>query len=131
MAAFDVRWMKAWQDVVNAAPSRPFISRYFTGDFLLGFGKAEYVVSVREGRIVDIRQPLVMESRWQFGLRAPQSTWERFLEPTPLPMYTDVWAMTQLPEGRLVVDGDVKVIWQHMRTLFWMLDLLRRVPVGA
>jgi hypothetical protein len=33
--------------------------------------------------------------------------------------------------GRLRMDGDVKVLWQNIRALMWMLDRMREVPERA
>lgn len=51
MAEFDSQWMNAWQDEVNNDPGLAVFGKYFTDNFLLGFGDKEYLVSVREGRI--------------------------------------------------------------------------------
>ncbi|GBD14233.1 hypothetical protein HRbin25_00103 [bacterium HR25] len=128
MARFDSRWMNAWQDIVNRDPVMPVIGKYFTADFLLGFGDKEYAVSVREGRIDRVTDDITIEVPWAFALRAPAESWERFVQRVPPPMYNDIWAMAHPLHGRLKMDGDVKVIWQNLRALTWMLDRMREVP---
>lgn len=131
MAKFNSPWMNAWQDVVNADPTLKVIGRYFTADFLLGFDNQEYVVSVRNGFIQRITDSLSIETPWSFALRAPRESWEKFTQKTPPPMYNDLWAMAHPLHGRLRMDGDVKVLWQNMRALTWMLDRMREVPDQA
>ncbi|MCA3748163.1 MAG: hypothetical protein IN808_03380 [Rubrobacter sp.] len=131
MAEFDSRWMNAWQDVVNNDATLSLIGRYFTTDFLIGFGEKEYRVSVREGRIERITDNLSIETPWSFALRAPRESWERFAQKVPPPMYNDVWAMAHPLHGRLKMDGDVKVMWQNIRALTWMLARMREVPDHA
>lgn len=104
------------------------IGRYFTADFLLGFGEQEYVVSVRDGRIERITDELGVETPWSFGLRAPEESWAKFAQRIPPPMYNDIWAMAHPLHGRLQMDGDSKVLWQNMRALMWMLERMREVP---
>lgn len=131
MAEFDSRWMNAWRDAVNRDPTLPIIGRYFTTDFLLGFGDKAYLVAVREGRIERITDQLSIETPWTFGLRGPRESWEKFIQRVPPPMYNDIWAMAHPLHGRLQMEGDVKVLWQNLRALTWMLDRMREVPVAA
>jgi len=130
MTAFDPRWMNAWQDTVNEDPAMKVIDRYFTTDFLIGFGDKEYLVSMREGSIQRITDELSIETPWTFGLRGPRESWEKFIQRVPPPMYNDIWAMAHPLHGRLRMDGDVKVMWQHLRALTWMLDRMREVQTA-
>jgi hypothetical protein len=131
MTRFDAHWMNAWQDAVNADAAFNFIGRYFTADFLLGFGDEEYVVSVDRGRIEHITDDVGVEAPWSFALRAPEESWEKFTQRIPPPMFNDIWAMAHPLHGRLRMDGDVKVLWQNLRALTWMLDRMREVPDRA
>jgi hypothetical protein len=130
MTAFDPKWMNAWQDTVNKDPAMKVIDRYFTTDFLIGFGDKEYLVSMREGSIQRITDELSIETPWTFGLRGPRESWEKFIQRVPPPMYNDIWAMAHPLHGRLRMDGDVKVMWQHLRALTWMLDRMREVQTA-
>ena len=131
MAEFDSQWMNAWQDEVNNDPALAVFGRYFTENFLLGFGDKEYLVSVREGRIERITDNLSADTPWTFGLRGPRESWEKFIQQVPPPMYNDIWAMAHPLHGSLSVDGDIKAVWQNMRALFWMLSDMRQVRKGA
>ena len=131
MAKFDSQWMNAWQDEVNNDPALAVFGRYFTENFLLGFGDKEYLVSVREGRIERITDNLSADTPWTFGLRGPRESWEKFIQQVPPPMYNDIWAMAHPLHGSLSVDGDIKAVWQNMRALFWMLSDMRQVRKGA
>jgi hypothetical protein len=130
MTAFDPKWMNAWQDTVNKDPTMKVIDRYFTTDFLIGFGDKEYLVSMREGSIQRITDDLSIETPWTFGLRGPRESWEKFIQRVPPPMYNDIWAMAHPLHGRLRMDGNVKVMWQHLRALTWMLDRMREVQTA-
>src|SRR3712207_8438909 len=82
--------MNAWQDEVNNDPALAVFGKYFTANFLLGFGDKEYLVVVRDGRIARITDNLSADTPWQFGLRGPREPWEKFIQQVPLPMYNDI-----------------------------------------
>ena len=130
MQPFDSQWMNAWQDTVNQDPTMKIIGRYFTTNFLLGFGEKQYLVSMHQGSIERITDQLSIETPWTFALRGPRESWEKFIQRVPPPMYNDIWAMAHPLHGRLRMDGDVKVLWQNLRALTWMLDRMREVQVA-
>jgi hypothetical protein len=130
MQAFELQWMKAWQDAVNQDPTMKIIGQYFTTDFLLGFGDKEYLVSMHQGGIERITDQLSIETPWTFALRGPRESWEKFIQQVPPPMYNDIWAMAHPLHGRLQMDGDVKVLWQNLRSLTWMLDRMRELQTA-
>lgn len=131
MARFDSSWMNSWQDDVNDDATMPVSGRYFTTDFLIGVDEAEYLVCVREGSIERITDNISIETPWSFALRAPKDSWEKFTQKVPPPMYNDLWAMAHPLHGKLQMDGDVKVMWQNIRTLTWMLVRMRDVADSA
>jgi hypothetical protein len=127
---FDSKWMNAWQDTVNRDPTMKIVGRYFTTNFLLGFGEQQYLVSMYQGSIERITDQLSIETPWTFALRGPRESWELFIQRVPPPMYNDIWAMAHPLHGRLQMDGNVKVLWQNLRALTWMLDRMREVQVA-
>jgi hypothetical protein len=127
---FDSKWMNAWQDTVNRDPTMKIIGRYFTTNSLLGFGEKQYLVSMYQGNIERITDQLSIETPWTFALRGPRESWELFIQRVPPPMYNDIWAMAHPLHGRLQMDGNVKVLWQNLRALTWMLDRMREVQVA-
>ena len=130
MAEFDSQWMNAWQDEVNNDPALAVFGRYFTDNFLLGFGDKEYLVSVREGRIERVTDNLSADTPWTFGLRGPRESWEKFIQQVPPPMYNDIWAMAHPLHGKLKIEGDTKPFWQNLRALSWMLAYIEGLAAG-
>lgn len=86
---------------------------------------------VRDGRIARITDNLSADTPWQFGLRGPRESWEKFIQQVPPPMYNDIWAMAHPLHGSLQIDGDIKGVWQNMRALMWMLADMRKIQKGA
>jgi hypothetical protein len=132
MGMFDPEWMKAWQEAVNRDRAMEYVRRFMNTDFVIGFGDTEYLVSVRRGNIERVSGQWTIQDTWEFALRGPRESWEKFLQPVPPPMYNDIWAMAHPLHGRLRMEGNVKVLWQHLRSVTWMLDHMRELqPVPA
>ena len=128
MQQFSPGWMERWRDRVNSDGVMKNVGRYFDGDVLLDFGDQQaYVVQFQSGRIGHVSDGVGPEDRYQFALRAPQASWSKFAEPTPPPMYNDIWAMGHPLHGRLKIEGDVKAMWQNARAFTWALSLMRQV----
>lgn len=132
MAPFDPEWMTAWQEAVNRDRAMEYMRHFMDADFVIGFGDTEYLVSVRDGNVERVSDQWTIQDTWDFTLRGPRESWEKFIEPVPPPMYNDIWAMAHPLHGRLRMEGNVKVLWQHLRSVTWMLDHMRRLePVAA
>ena len=124
---FDTAWIKKWQDAVNNNGPMSWIGKHFTADLLFGFGDKEYVVSFQQGKLAAATDSLGPETRYQLAIRGPAESWKKFCQPTPPPMYNDLWAMAHPLHGRVKLEGDQMVLWQNMRALMWALDRMREI----
>ena len=115
MEIFDRDWMGRWRDAVNRDAPLRVIGKHLNAAVMLEFGDRAYYVAFRNGAIAELGSEIGPETCWQFALRAPRQSWEKFCQPVPPPMYNDIWAMAHPLHGRLQIDGDVKVMWQHLR----------------
>jgi hypothetical protein len=132
MGMFDPEWMNAWQEAVNRDRAMEYVRRFMNTNFVIGFGDTEYLVSVRSGQLEHVSDQWTIQDTWDFALRGPRESWEKFVQPAPPPMYNDIWAMAHPLHGRLRMEGNVKVLWQHLRSTTWMLDHMRELqPVAA
>jgi hypothetical protein len=128
MNHLDIEWIEKWARRVNEDRVLKVIGRFFTANFVIGIEEQDYLIVVREGRVQAVSDGLTTNMMgWQFALRAPASSWSKFAEPVPPPMYNDIWAMAHPLHGKLRIEGDTKVFWQNLRALFWMLALMRQV----
>lgn len=125
--AFEPDWMERWKGLVNKNGVMGYVGRFFDADVLLEFGDRPYFVSFEKGRIDELSTEIGPETCYQFALRAPKDSWSKFVQPTPPPMYNDIWAMAHPLHGRLRIEGDPKVMWQNIRAFSWALDLMREV----
>ena len=127
MAVFDSNWVRSWQTLVNRDSVYKLLGRHFDANVMLEFGEKPYVLSFREGQLAKVADEVGPEATYQFALRAPAETWDKFIQPIPPPMYNDIIALSHRLHGRLKIEGDVKVMWQNLRALTWALDLMRSV----
>ena len=121
----DKQWVMDWQKRVNQDKVLRVIGKYLTANFFLEIGDRGCLVSVKNGRMEEITDDIPNLFQWQFALRASAEAWEKFTRPLPPPRYNDIWAMARYQE--IKIEGDSKVMWQNLRSLAWMLDLMRTV----
>ena len=124
-------WMERYRDAVNADPEMAVIGEWFSVDFKLSFGGADFLLSVRAGRIVEIAPNPRFDRPAAFTLRAPMPVWNRFINPDPPPLYHDFFAMLmRIDEFQL--DGDTLATMQNARALHRMMNILGRMePIDA
>jgi hypothetical protein len=126
LTEFDTDWIVAWAKRVNEDRVLKVIGRFFTANFVIGVDDKDFYIQVRNGKIEMVAdEPNANLMGWQFALRAPASSWNKFVEPVPPPMYNDIWAMAHPLHGKLKIEGDTKIFWQNVRALTWMLARMR------
>lgn len=126
LAQLDVDWIVNWAKKVNEDRVLRVIGRFFTANFVIGIDDKDFFVQVRNGKIEMVADDInANQMGWQFALRAPSSSWSKFVEPVPPPMYNDIWAMAHPLHGKLKIEGDMKIFWQNLRALTWMLAKMR------
>ncbi|MHA7601239.1 hypothetical protein ACX12L_14975 [Alicycliphilus sp. T452] len=90
--------------------------------FLLRKGDAEYLVTLRDGRVQRIAPgPHVMPC-WTFALSAGDDAWERFWAAEPQPRFHDLMAMVRFKALR--IEGDMTVF---MRNLLYFKALVKQL----
>lgn len=126
VAAFPtLEWFDRYAKAVEADPEMQYVGKFFDADFVLDFGGREFLLAVRSGKIVDVKESPMPSDRWQFAIRWPVEAWQKFIQPVPPPMYNDLFA--GMYESGLVFHGDIKVLMQNIKALFRMLDVMREV----
>lgn len=124
-------WMEKYRDAVNADPEMAVVGDWFTTDFKVSFEGADFLISVREGKIVEIAENPRFDRPVAFTMRAPMSVWNRFINPNPPPLYHDFFAMLmRIDEFEL--DGNTLETMQNARALHRMMNILKQMePVDA
>jgi hypothetical protein len=124
--SFDMGWVERWAHQVNEDRILPVVGRFFTGKFVLGIDDTDYLIEVNKGKIQRIAEGLATNDfGFDFALRAASSTWAKFSQPIPPPMFNDIWAMAHPLHRHLRIEGNTLPFWQNLRALTRMLSLMR------
>ena len=100
--------------------------RFLTTTFLLEIGRACWLISIFEGRIVSVTPgPLVMPSS-SFALRASDEEWSKFCSARPPPGSNDLMAL--IKRRVLKVEGNLQVFMANLR---YFKEALAKLRAGA
>ncbi len=84
LTEFDTDWIVTWAKRVNEDRVLKVIGRFFTANFVIGVDDHDFYIQVRNGKIEMVAdEPNANLMGWQFALRAPASSWSKFVEPVP------------------------------------------------
>jgi hypothetical protein len=90
---------------VNADANLVRRGRHVNTTFLIAIDNTDHLVSVREGEITGIRPGPFITPDYSFALRAPRDAWEKLWSATPIPGYTDIFALVK--KKLLRIEGDL------------------------
>jgi hypothetical protein len=100
--------------------------RHMNESFMVEVGAAQYLVTVRAGRIERVeRGPFVMRS-WRFAIRAAEDAWRRFWQQPPAPGWHDLFAL--LRRGEVAFEGDQRFMMAYLLYLKLLLAAPRKLP---
>ncbi len=100
-------------DRVNGDAALVHRGRWVNLTFLLGIGEADYLVTIREGRVASVAPRRLATDTGRFAIRAAAATWEEHWRPLPRRDYHDIWSM--LPKGLVRIDGDLVPLMQNLQ----------------
>jgi len=79
--------------------------RHVNTTFLIQIDNADHLVSITEGKITSIKPGPFITPNYSFALRAARDSWEKLWSPTPIPGYTDIFALVK--KKLLRIEGDL------------------------
>ena len=121
-----IEWMESYKRSVNADTEMGVVGDWFSANFKISFEDQEYLIAVREGKIIEIEQNPRFDRPTAFTLRAPMSVWSKFISPKPPPLYHDFFAMLMRVE-EFQLDGNSLVAMQNARALHRMMNILKQM----
>jgi hypothetical protein len=124
----DERLLEGLREAMASDRELAVVGRFFTCDLLLGSGDRRFLLRFREGGLFEIVPDPLPVVPWQVAIKAPEETWEKFLQNPPPPMFHDVWAAVWL--GHMTLEGDTKVFMQNHLAVWRTLKLLRETVSG-
>jgi hypothetical protein len=93
--------------------------RHFTGDFEIGVGTQQLIVSVVSGEVKAVARGPFLLRPWMFAVRAAPATWAALLEPVPAPGVHDILALSK--RGLARIEGNLQ---PFMANLQYVKDML-------
>lgn len=130
MEIFSERWLKRFQERVNADPEMQVVGDWFTTAFSLSSEDTRCIVRFERGRLVDSIIAPRLDVRCAFGFRASRDIWMRFFSREPEPLYHDFFAMLMRVPG-FVLEGDTLAAMQNARALHRAMNIMRAVASGT
>lgn len=99
----------------------------FDAAFVLGFGSAYVLVSIKDGEVQNIRNMAEMRplTSWDFGVYADISAWQDFWQAVPQPGSNDIFALAR--NKRLEIKGNILVLMQNLQFFKDVLALARAI----
>jgi hypothetical protein len=124
------RWAEEFRRVSNEDRELQAHGKYYTCSFLIDMEEHSYLIRVHRGRVEQITvDPGPLDDRYQFAIRASATTWRKFAQEFPEPMYHGIFAASFREDMRL--EGDLLVLMQNLRCVVRHLELMRTTGAPA
>jgi hypothetical protein len=79
--------------------------KHVNASFLIAIDNTDHIVRVEHGRIVSVTPGPFITPNYAFALRASREAWDKLWSPTPVPGYTDIFALVK--KKLLRIEGDL------------------------
>jgi hypothetical protein len=79
--------------------------KHVNTSFLIAVDNTDHIVRVEHGRIASVTPGPFITPNYAFALRASRDAWEKLWSPTPIPGYTDIFALVK--KKLLRIEGDL------------------------
>jgi len=110
---------------INSDPEFHIAARYMSQDILISADDKQCIFKVRDGFITDIvLNPSPMEP-WGFFIKAPEKSWELFLQPLPPPFFHSLFGAAIRENFQF--GGNVEAMFAHYWATQRMLAILRQL----
>ena len=114
---------------VNADPNLVRRGKHVATTFLIAIDSSDHLIRVADGRIVSITPGPFITPNYSFALRASRDSWEKLWSPTPIPGYTDVFALVK--KKLLRIEGDLHPFMSNLLYFKGVLAAARPLPREA
>jgi hypothetical protein len=95
---------------VNADANLVRRGRHVNTTFLIQIDNADHLVA--EGKITAIKPGPFITPNYSFALRAARDSWDKLWSPSPIPGYTDIFALVK--KKLLRIEGDLHPFMTHL-----------------
>ena len=111
------------QSRLNQEPHLLRLGRLFSETVLLEVDGAEFYLTFRDGRLVQIAEGPSRKTPWRFALRTDADALEQFWQPRPRPGFHDLFGLVKIGRGR--IDGDILALVRNLRFFKEFMALAR------
>ena len=111
------------QSRLDDSPHLLRLGRLFSETVLLEVDGAEYYLTFRDGRLVQIAEGPSRKTPWRFALRTDADALEQFWQPRPRPGFHDLFGLVKIGRGR--IDGDILALVRNLRFFKEFMALAR------
>ena len=87
--------------------------RWVNLTFTLGISDIDYLITIQQGKIVNITQRKLQTTAGKFSIRADALSWRKHWQKIPQRDYHDIFAM--LAKGIVNIDGDLVPLMQNLQ----------------
>ena len=86
--------------------------RHVNTTFLIAIDNADHLIRIAEGKVISITPGPFITPNYSFALRASRDSWDRLWSPTPIPGYTDIFALVK--KNLLRIEGDLHPLMSNL-----------------
>jgi len=105
--------MDALAGLVNNDPAIVRWGRRMSETFMVEVGDAQFLLTVRDGKIEKLEKGPFTQRSWSFAIRASRESWEKFWQKPPAPGWHDLFAL--LRRGDVKFEGDQRVLMAYLQ----------------
>ncbi|MEM0075355.1 MAG: hypothetical protein QXX17_08355 [Conexivisphaerales archaeon] len=92
-------WFRAYGAELSRDPEWKVIGQFFSCSYLVEISEKKFILTFADGKLVNVKSdpllgPLYSNDAWDFAVRAPLVTWEKYLQSKPPPKYHHFFAVT-------------------------------------
>ena len=98
---------------VNSDPALLRQGRWVNLTFTFGIGDIDYLITIQQGKIINIAQRTLQTVTGRFSIRADAQSWRKHWQKIPQRDYHDIFAM--LAKGIVTIDGDLLPLMQNLQ----------------
>ena len=110
---------------INSDPEFHIAAKYMSQDILIAADDQQCIFKLRDGELINILLSPSPMDRWSFFIKAPEKSWELFLQPKPPPFYHSLFGATLREDFQF--GGDVEAMFAHYWATLRMFAVLRQV----
>ena len=117
--------VERFRNAMNNDAEFKLAARFMSEDVLLEVDDSQCIIKVRDGVVTEIKLTPPSNNYWSFSIKATAESWDKFLQSSPPPFYTGLFA--GMLRGNLQIVGNLEVAFVYLWAMNRMLDVMRQL----